>query len=106
MLAFPLANVPLPAMVETMLKNPVHPGAILREDVVAALGISASEAARWLKVPAPSLRRVLDEAAPIDADLAVKLERAGISTAQTLLTLQAQYNLARARQRTSGDSPK
>lgn len=82
-----------------MMKNPVHPGAVLREDVVTALGISAAETARRLKMPARSLRRVLHEAAPIDVDLAVKLEQAGMSTALVWLTMQTRYDLALARKR-------
>lgn len=89
-----------------MMKNPVHPGAILREDVLAALGLSAAEAARRLKVPARSLRRVLHEVASIDADLAVRLEQAGISTALAWLTMQTRYDLAQARKRAVPHSSK
>ena len=40
-------------------KNPVHPGEILREDVLADLGLSVSEAASRLGVPRVTLSRVL-----------------------------------------------
>ncbi len=47
------------------MKNPVHPGAILREDVLGELGVSVSDAAERLGVSRVTLSRVINEHARI-----------------------------------------
>ncbi|MBO7410685.1 MAG: HigA family addiction module antidote protein [Ottowia sp.] len=82
-----------------MMKNPPHPGELLREDVVAALGLSVSEAAARLGMSRVALSRVLNGRAAISPDLALRLERAGVSTARAWLAMQSNYDLARAEER-------
>ena len=65
-----------------MMKNPPHPGELLREDVMAALGLSVTEAAERL-----GMSRVLNGKAGISPDLALRLERAGASTARMWLAM-------------------
>ena len=65
-----------------MMKNPVHPGEILREDVLADLGLSVGEAASRLGISRVALSRVLHGHARISPNLAVRLEEAGVSTAR------------------------
>ncbi|WP_299259995.1 HigA family addiction module antitoxin [uncultured Kushneria sp.] len=79
--------------------NPAHPGEILKEDVFAALGMSVTEAASKLKVSRVTLSRVLHEHASISPDMAVRLERAGISTARFWMALQSKYDLWQAEHR-------
>lgn len=79
------------------MHNPVHPGQILREDVLAELGLSVTEAADRLGVSRVALSRVLNEHASISPALAVRLEMAGASTARAWLGMQAAYDLAKAR---------
>ena len=80
-----------------MMKNPPHPGELLREDVLVPLGLSVTEAAERLAMSRVALSRVLNGRAGVSPDLAVRLERAGVSTARFWMTLQANYDLARAR---------
>jgi len=80
------------------MKNPTHPGEILREDVIAALGLTVKEAAERLSMSRTALSRVLNCRAAVSPDLALRLEQAGVSTADTWLTLQLNYDLAQARQ--------
>lgn len=82
-----------------MMHNHPHPGELLREDVLAPLGIEVTEAARRLSMSRTSLSRVLNGHAGISPDLAVRLERAGVSTARFWMTLQANYELSLAEQR-------
>jgi len=72
---------------------PPHPGEILREDVIAPLGLSVTEAADRLAMSRVALSRVLNCKAGISPDLAVRLERAGASTAQAWIAMQANYDL-------------
>lgn len=82
-----------------MMHNHPHPGELLREDVLVPLGIEVTEAARRLGMSRTSLSRVLHGHAGISPDLAVRLERAGVSTARFWMTLQAAYELSLAEQR-------
>ena len=81
-----------------MMHNPPHPGEILREDVIAALGLSVTEAAERLAMSRVALSRVLNGKAGISPDLAVRLEQAGASTAQAWVAMQANYDLWKALQ--------
>lgn len=80
-----------------MMKNPVHPGEILREDVLAPLDLSVAEAAARLGVSRVALSRVLHTHARITSNLAVRLEQAGVSTARAWLAMQNAYDLAMVR---------
>lgn len=82
-----------------MMKHHPHPGELLREDVLAPLGIEVTDAARRLGMSRTSLSRVINGHAGISPDLAVRLERAGVSTARFWMTLQANYELSLAEQR-------
>ena len=77
--------------------NPPHPAAILREDVLPALGLTVTEAARRLGVSRVALSRVLNERAGISVDLARRNEaRLGPEnggSAETWLRMQIDYNL-------------
>lgn len=79
------------------LINPVHPGEILREDVLADLGLSVGEAASRLGVSRWSLRRVLDGSTRLSPQLALRLEVAGVGTARAWMAMQAAYELAAER---------
>lgn len=76
-----------------MMKNPVHPGEILREDVLADLGLTVSEAANRLGVSRVSLSRVLHGHARISSTLAIRLEAAGVGTARSWLAMQSAHDL-------------
>lgn len=82
-----------------MMKNPPHPGELLREDVLQPLGIEVNEAAQRLGLSRTTLSRVINGRAGISPDLAVRLERAGVSTARFWMTLQTNYELAQAEKR-------
>ena len=79
------------------MKNPVHPGEILRDDVLAELGLSVSDAAERLGVSRVTLSRVLHGHARVSPNLAVRLEEAGVGTARAWLAMQTAYDLAAAR---------
>ena len=83
-----------------MMKNHPHPGELLREDVLLPLGLQVTEAAERLGMSRTALSRVLNGHAGISPDLAIRLERAGVSTARFWMTLQLNYELSRAEQRT------
>lgn len=80
------------------MHNPPHPGEVLKEDVIVALGLSVTEAAERLAMSRVAFSRVLNRKAGISPDLAVRLEQAGVSTARAWLAMQANYDLWQAMQ--------
>lgn len=76
------------------MHNPVHPGEILREDVIAYLGLTVGETAARLGVSRVALSRVLHAHARISPNLAIRLEAAGVGTARAWLAMQTAYDLA------------
>lgn len=83
-----------------MMKNHPHPGELLREDVLLPLGIEVTDAAKRLGMSRTTLSRVINGRAGISPDLAIRLERAGVSTARFWMNLQSNFELAQAEQRT------
>jgi len=83
-----------------MMKNPCHPGELLKVNFGSeGLGITIAEAARRLGMTRVSLSRVVNCHAAVSPDLAVRLEKAGISTARFWLAMQSGYELSQALKR-------
>jgi addiction module HigA family antidote len=76
---------------------PVHPGEVLREDVIAELKLGVTEAALRLGISRAAFSRVLNARAGVSPNLAIRLEQAGVGTARLWLALQSAYDLAVAR---------
>lgn len=80
----PRKNPPLP---------PVHPGEILREDLMAPIGLSINALARDLRVPVTRVSEIVRGRRRITADTALRLARYFGSTPQFWLNLQTAYDL-------------
>ena len=78
---------------------PTHPGAILREDVLPALGLSVSVAARQLAVTRQTLHRIMAEKVSITPEMAVRLGRFCGNGAGLWLRMQQAYDLWHAEQK-------
>jgi addiction module HigA family antidote len=83
-------------------RRPTHPGAILREDVLAALGLSVSEAARQLGVTRQTLHRIMAEKVSITPAMAVRLGRFCGNGPGLWLRMQQAYDLWRAERELGG----
>lgn len=84
--------------VEAMgMKNPPHPGLSIRENCLTPVGLSVTEAAKVLGVARHTLSRVLNGHAAVSPEMAIRLEKAGWSSAEFWLRRQTSYNLAQAR---------
>ena len=67
------------------MHNPPHPGLLLREEVLPALGVSVTAAAAALGVARTTLSRVLNGTASVSPAMALRLERwLGLQTAHDL----------------------
>lgn len=80
------------------MKNPAHPGRLLKDDL-EALGWSVADAAEALGVTRQQLYRVINGTSAVTPDMAIRLEKGIGSTADTWLRMQAAYDLAQARMR-------
>lgn len=75
-----------------MARTPIHPGEILADEL-KELGISASELARALRVPANRVSQILAGKRAISADTALRLGRWFGTGPQLWLNLQQAYDL-------------
>ena len=74
-------------------RSPVHPGEILREDVLPTLGLSVSEAARRLGISRQQLHRVLACTNPITTDMALRIGKFAGNGPNLWLRMQQAYDL-------------
>lgn len=81
------------------MKNPPHPGLGILENCLRPLGLNVSQAARILGVARHTLSRVLHGHAGVSPEMALRLEKAGWSTAEFWLRRQANFDLAQVRKR-------
>jgi len=80
-------------------RPPTHPGAILREDVLPALRLPVSDAARQLGVSRQMLHRILACRAPVTPDMAVRLGKFSGNGPGLWLRLQQAFDLWHAERR-------
>jgi addiction module HigA family antidote len=77
---------------------PIHPGEILRKDVLPEAGLSVTAAAKALGVSRQMLHDILAERKPLSAVMCLKLSRLVGSTPEFWMRLQADYDLKKAAQ--------
>lgn len=75
---------------------PTHPGALLRDDVLPALRLTVTAAARQLGVTRQTLHRILAGKAGVTAEMAVRLGKFCGNGPHLWLRLQQDYDLWRA----------
>ncbi len=80
-------------------RSPIHPGEILREDVLPSLGLSISEAARRLNISRQQLHRVLACTHPITTEMALRIGKFAGNGPGIWLRMQQAYDLWHAEQR-------
>ena len=77
----------------------IHPGDWLRTEIVAPHGLSVTDLARHLGVTRQAMSALLNGRAGLSAEMAIRFEKAFGIQAETLLRMQASYELAEARTR-------
>jgi len=76
--------------------SPIHPGEILREDVLPALGRPKAEIARLLGVSRQHLHDILEERKPVTVPVALRIGKLCGNGPDLWLRLQQAFDLARA----------
>lgn len=75
---------------------PVHPGEVIKEDVLPASRLSVAAAARALGVSRQMLHDILAEKRPLSAIMCLKLARLFGGSPEMWMRLQASYDLKMA----------
>ena len=81
------------------MKNPAHPGRIVRDDCLPELGLGVGEAAKTLGVSRQTLDKIINGRGGITPDMAIRFEKVFGSSADDWLRMQLAYDLAQARER-------
>ena len=77
---------------------PVHPGEILKEDILPSVGLSVMAAANALGVSRQMLHDSLAERRPLSAAMCLRLSRLLGGSPEVWMRLQAAYDLKMAEQ--------
>jgi antitoxin HigA-1 len=77
-----------------IMKNPPHPGRVVRQECIEPLGLSITEAAHALGVTRTTLSELVNGKRGISPEMAVRLSQVFGGSAESWLTQQAQYELA------------
>ena len=75
---------------------PVHPGEILKQDILPSTGLSVTAAAKALGVSRQMLHDILAERKPLSAVMCLRVSRLFGSTPEFWMRLQAAYDLKKA----------
>jgi addiction module HigA family antidote len=79
------------------MKNPAHPGRIVRSACLEPLGLSVTAGAKILGVTRQTLNNIVNGKSGISPEMAVRLTKAFGSTEETWLGMQLAYDLAAVR---------
>jgi len=81
------------------MRNPPHPGGIVRRQCLDPLGLTVTEAANGLGVTRQALSDLVNGRAGISVEMAIRLSKAFGSSPETWLSMQMAYDLWHARSR-------
>ena len=87
------------AMQGIRMKNPAHPGGFVKSEIIEALELSVTGAAKALGVTRAALSAVLNERARLSPEMALRIEKAFGVSMDTLMRMQNSYDIAQARTR-------
>jgi antitoxin HigA-1 len=81
------------------MKNPPHPGSFIRTEIIDSAGLSVTAAAAALRVSRPALSSLLNGKAGLSGEMALRIEKAFGVKMDTLMRMQASYDIAQTRKR-------
>lgn len=80
------------------MKNPPHPGEIIKELCIAPLGLTITEVAKGLGISRKTLSELLNGHSGISPEMAIRLSLAFGGSPESWLKQQMFYDLAQAEQ--------
>jgi len=81
------------------MKNPPHPGDFIRTEIIQPAGLSVTAAAGVPDVSRPALSGLLNGSAGLSGDMALRIEKAFGVKMDTLMRMQASYDIVQIRKR-------
>jgi len=81
------------------MKNPPHPGDFIRTEIIKPAGLSVTATADALNVSRPALSSLLNSRADLSGDMALRIEKVFGVRMDTLMRMQASYDIAQTRKR-------
>ena len=75
---------------------PMHPGELVREDLLPALGIPKTELARSLGISRQTLYDILNERQPVTAEMAVRFGKLFGNGSRFWVSMQRAFDIAKA----------
>jgi addiction module HigA family antidote len=81
------------------IKNPPQPGDFIRTEIIEPAGFSVTAAAAALGISRPTLSSPLNRKASLSGNMALRIEKAFGVKMDTLLRMQASYDIAQTRKR-------
>jgi addiction module HigA family antidote len=81
------------------MKNPPHPGDFVRTEIIEPAGLTVTAAAAALRVSRPALSSLLNRRADLSGEMALRIEKAFGVRMDTLMRMQASYDIAKTRKR-------
>ena len=80
------------------MKNPPHPGSLIKIEVIEALGLSVTKAAEILQVRRATLSDLLNGKSALTPDMALRIEKAFGPEMDHLLRMQLAYDVSKTRE--------
>jgi len=74
-------------------RKPVHPGNVLKEDVLSPLGLTVTKAATDLGVSRKALSELINEKASLSPDMALRIAKATNTSPESWLNMQTKLDL-------------
>ncbi len=81
------------------MRNPAHPGEVLRELYLKPLDLTVTSAADALTVTRKALSELVNRKSGISVEMALRLSKAFSTTPEYWLNMQRNFDLARARKK-------
>jgi len=79
------------------MKNPPHPGGLIRREIIEPLALSVSAAAAILGVSRQAVSLLLNERTALSSEMALRIEKAFGPKMDHLMRMQLTYDLAQQR---------
>lgn len=81
------------------MKNPPHPGTVVRVSCLEPLGLNVTDGAKVLGVSRQALSNLVNGRARMSSEMAIRLAKAFGSTTETWIRLQTAYDVVQAQAR-------
>lgn len=80
-------------------RKPIHPGNLLKEEVIKPLGLTVTQAAADLGVSRKALSELLNEHSSLSPEMAIRIAKATNTSSESWLNMQTKLDLWKAEQK-------